>query len=404
MILRYIPHGLSAAFIALVSSCSAVSIKALTSIVLTAAVIIVPGTKGPSSVKESPELIDAIIRQELQGWIYAQASDGYVVSDYPRSMGILTGLQDPRFDNSVRIGTANMQTTFSDYQDYEIIGLGYSQGASVITRWLSENGNGINPDAPSAEKLSFILIGNPNRPNGGLLARMPGTHVPILGVTFNGATPESQYTVTDVVRQYDLFGDFPIDPLNVFSLLNVLADAGDIHGDYSNVDLDDPLNWTQQHGNTTYVMDYSDNLPLLKPVYEIAAKSGKTNTPIIDAAEPILRYLVELGYDRTSQSNPMTFQPGSSVVRFVQTLPEFAQAIKQGADTQQEPKHVTKIRQKTVSVRSVRATIRRDSDSSPAKVVQSRRRAVSVQSSASSRTERSEGHTVRHSAAALTNR
>jgi hypothetical protein len=398
------PHGLTAAFVALVGWCSVVSIKALTSIVLTAAVIIVPGTKGPSSIQESPELIDAIIRQELQGWIYAQASDGYVVSDYPRSMGIVTGLQDPRFDRSVRFGAANMLMTFTDYQDYEIIGLGYSQGASVITRWLNENGNGKNPDAPSAEKLSFILIGNPNRPNGGLLARMPGAYVPILGVTFNGATPESQYTVKDVVRQYDLFGDFPIDPLNVFSLLNVLADAGAIHGDYTNVNMDDPRNWTQQHGNTTYVMDYSDNLPLLKPVYEIAASSGKTNTPVIDAAEPILRYLVELGYDRTSQSKPMTFQPGSSVVRLVQTLPEFGQAIKQGADTLQEPIQLPKIRQEVASVRSSRATIKRDSESLPVGTAQPPRRTMSVPTSASIKSVRSERIAARHSAPALTNR
>lgn len=59
---------------------------------------------------------------------------------------------------------------------------------------------------------------------------MPGLYVPILGVTFIGAMPDTQYKVTDVMRQYDLFGDFPIDPLNVLSVLNVLADAGSIHG------------------------------------------------------------------------------------------------------------------------------------------------------------------------------
>lgn len=332
MIYRGVFKGLCASIAALFAWCSVATFKVITTVVLTATAIVVPGTKGPGVDVESPSMIDAIYRQELQGWVYTQASDGFVATTYPRSLGVFTGFNDPLFDSSVRNGVANMDALFADSNNREIVGFGYSQGAAVITSWLQQHANGKDPDAPAPEMLTFVLIGNPNRPNGGLLARVPGLYVPGLGVTFNGATPESQYKVTDVIRQYDLFGDFPVDPLNVFAILNVLADAGAIHGDYLNVNVQVPHNWTEQHGNTTYVMEPANHLPLLQPLYTMASSRGKKQTPLLDAMEPVLRYIVELGYDRTNQSTPTTFQPGSSLVRFVQTLPEFAQAIKQGSD------------------------------------------------------------------------
>ncbi len=43
---------------------------------------------------------------------------------------------------------------------------------------------------PAASTVSFMMLANPNRPNGGILERFVGAYIPpFFGVTFNGATP-----------------------------------------------------------------------------------------------------------------------------------------------------------------------------------------------------------------------
>lgn len=308
-------------------------LKTTIAISLAAVVIMVPGTKSTAPFSNGIATVDTpIMQSELHGWVYGQATDGWVTDDYPRSMSVLTGRNDPIFDVSVAKGNASLNSLIEANAASDVVGFGYSQGAAVITQWLGDHANGKDPDAPPADKLSFVLIGSPNRPNGGLLARIPGLHVPLIGVTFSGATPESQYRVTDVVRQYDLFGDFPVDPLNVFALLNMFV-GGDIHGDYTAVDINDPDNWVETDGNTTYIMARAKTLPLADALRSFAALFGRTNTPIIDSLEPALRYFVELGYDRTNQGVTKTLQPGSSIPRFFESLPQFADAVKQGVDS-----------------------------------------------------------------------
>lgn len=333
MTLSRMRSGLMGALVTLAIWCSMAALKAVSAIVLTAVVVMVPGTRPGDVPAEIDAKSTAVLQQELQGWVHAQAVDGWVTDQYPRSMGAFTGSDDPLFAVSTAIGNANLNCLIDASVDLGVVGFGYSQGATVVNLWLNDHANGKDPSAPAANDVSFVLIGNPNRPNGGLLARVPGIYIPVIGVPFSGATPESQYKVTDVVRQYDLFADFPVDPLNVFAMLNIIADAGAIHGDYLNVDVNSPENWVETSGNTTYIMEPAKSLPLLQPLRNIAALMGRTQTPLIDAMEPVLKYFVELGYDRTNQGTPTTFQPGSSIQRFFQTLPQFADSVKQGVNT-----------------------------------------------------------------------
>ena len=74
-------------------------------------------------------------------------------------------------------------------------------------------------------RLSFVLIGNPNRPNGGILQRFEGVEIPILGVTFDGATPTTGDISRDIARQYDGWADFPTYPLNPFATANRCRDC-----------------------------------------------------------------------------------------------------------------------------------------------------------------------------------
>ena len=146
------------------------------------------------------------------------------------------------FDDSVAVGRANLGNCLRGapcvahiYPDgpgatSDYVVLGYSQSAvvaSLAKRDLIENPDG----AP--EDMSIVILANPMRGNGGVLARgIDGLTIPIIGITFYGATPTNTcqttdgqcYRTVDVVQQYDaLGGDLTAEPLNLLALTNSIA-------------------------------------------------------------------------------------------------------------------------------------------------------------------------------------
>ena len=103
---------------------------------------------------------------------------------------------------------------------------GTSQGSTVADleiRSLMAQGS------PNANQLSFILTGNPENPNGGILERFAGAYIPVLDLYGYGATPpNAPYRITMVTNEYDGVSDFPQYPLNLVSDLN--AGAGFLLG------------------------------------------------------------------------------------------------------------------------------------------------------------------------------
>ncbi|BBY19761.1 hypothetical protein MLIT_53530 [Mycolicibacterium litorale] len=169
---------------------------------------------------------------------------------------------------------------------------GYSQSAVIATlekrRLIEQYG-----DSDTAPDVSFVLLANPNRPNGGVMQRFEGLYIPMLDVTFNGSTPtDSQFTTIDVARQYDGWADFPAYPLNIVATANALLGIYYLHGDYWSEGVGTPL--TQGTvGDTTYYMIPTERLPLLMPLEQLGVPS-----PILTALDAPLRVIVEFGYDR----------------------------------------------------------------------------------------------------------
>ncbi len=173
---------------------------------------------------------------------------------------------------------------------------GYSQSATIATdeiRALMAAGS------PNTSQLSFILVGNPNNPVGGLLERFPGFYIPFLDVAFNGATPpNSPYPTTIYTAQYDGIADAPQYPLNVLSDVNAIMGYFFVHNTYplmtatqiaNAVPLPTSPGYT---GHTAYYMLMTQDLPLLQPIRDIPY----AGPPIADIFEPDLRVLVDLGY------------------------------------------------------------------------------------------------------------
>ena len=97
---------------------------------------------------------------------------------------------------------------------------GYSQSATIATNEISAL---MAAGSPYQGQLSFMLIGDPNNPVGGILERFPGFYIPFLDVAFNGATPpNSPYPTSIYTIQYDGIADAPQYPLNVVSDLNAV--------------------------------------------------------------------------------------------------------------------------------------------------------------------------------------
>ncbi|BBZ27622.1 hypothetical protein MMAD_19170 [Mycolicibacterium madagascariense] len=246
--------------------------------------------------------------------------------------GLLPPIIGPiTYDQSVAEGVTDLatalQTQLASHPRDQVVIFGYSQSGDIITktkRTFADNPSG----APSTSQVSFVVAGNTNRPNGGILARFPGVHIPGLNITFDGAAPtDTGYRTTDIAFEYDPVADFPEYPINLLADINSLAGALGVHATYPNPYLpippgvpffptalpdgyspaelqqamSDPAN-RQTTGDTTYITIPTKNLPLLQPLLDIGADTHTSFVikPIVDLVQPTLRVLVDLGYDRTT--------------------------------------------------------------------------------------------------------
>lgn len=139
-------------------------------------------------------------------------------------------------------------------------------------------------------------MGNPNRPNGGILQRFPGLHIPVLDIRTDGSTPvDTPYVTTDIVWEYDAAGDFPLHPTNLLAVLNSVWSGSYLHGDYYQADINGPRAWPDATvGNITYITLEPPHLPLLMPLYDLGFP-----TALLDLVEPALTVMIDWGYDRS---------------------------------------------------------------------------------------------------------
>jgi hypothetical protein len=181
----------------------------------------------------------------------------------------------------------------------DVVVSGYSQSATVATleiNALMALPPGLRPD-PS--QLSFLLMSNPNNPDGGILERFPGFYIPVLDVPFNGATPpNSPYPTYNYTVQYDGFAYAPQYPLHVLSDINAVMGAYYVHSDYEDFTATQvgnavPLPTSPGYtGDTHYYLFLTQDLPLVQPIRDIPY----VGPPIADLIQPDLRVLVDLGY------------------------------------------------------------------------------------------------------------
>src|SRR5262245_49849648 len=126
----------------------------------------------------------------LQGLLFGPPSiwgfDGAAWPDEP--WWKLSGLFDLTLDQSIEAGVACLEQTMAKHGNDHLVISGYPQGAVIANlekRKLAEQ----YPPGTKAPDIDFVLIADPNLPNGGFFARFPGLHLPILDASFSGPAP-----------------------------------------------------------------------------------------------------------------------------------------------------------------------------------------------------------------------
>jgi hypothetical protein len=277
--------------------------------------------------------IDRMMTGAVVGPTSPKEKVDYPASFFPVTEGYLTA---KTFDASVGEGLANLND--ENVTDGDVI-FGFSQGAVVASEYKGQH--------PEQTGVTYVLVENPDRPNGGILERFDGLSIPILGVTANGATPNTGPTgakTVDISRQYDGWSDFPAYPLNFVADANAIAGIYYLHGKTQSADEvsgDElaPLKAQAEllgHNtiyyqndtktNTEYYLIPTDRLPLLMPF------TGIVPDPILDAADAPLRAVVELGYDRSDYGKPTTAGIAPAV-NPVTVATQLTDATAQGART-----------------------------------------------------------------------
>jgi hypothetical protein len=218
-------------------------------------------------------------------------------------------------------------TVSTSLTDTSYVVFGQSQSA-IIASYVK---NDLIAHPVTDKTVSFVLLSNQNRPNGGVLERFVGAYIPIFGITFNGSTPTNSpqptpLTTVDIAAQYDGWADFPTNPLNPFASANAVMGMFFMHGDVKAYSGAPQLQGHYQ--DTTYYLMPAELLPLVIPL----SKLPIIGQPLARALDPPLRVLVEAGYDRTINPGQPTPAKYLYFPNPVQTLVDFAVAIPTGWD------------------------------------------------------------------------
>ncbi|MBX7452270.1 PE-PPE domain-containing protein [Mycolicibacterium sp. 3033] len=237
------------------------------------------------------------------------------------------GFKDLTFDDSVAEGVANLVAANPAPGD---LIFGYSQGAVVASKYKAGHEGNV-----------YILAANPNRPNGGILQRFAGLHIPLLDVTFNGATPDNGDPTIDIARQYDGWADFPTYLWNPLAIANAVAGMALVHGNMQFTLTADDLTAARDSGdsdyyqvdedtNTTYYLVRTYPIPLLIPLDPFLPDS------VIAALDAPLRKIIETAYDRSDYGAPTraTFFPKRPAKPEVATVDEPQPVAQQSVEQQ----------------------------------------------------------------------
>lgn len=233
---------------------------------------------------------------------------------------IFSGVKSLPFDTSVAQGRTIVDAAITNEvaAGNTVAVYGISQSATIEGLVMNDlQQAGVSPDA-----VRFVLLGDPNNPDGGLWSRLDGLTLPAMGMTFGNPTPSETVYHTDVYTQeYDGFADFPKYAINPLADLNALLGMFLVHQTYRSLDpgqLDDAIKLPTSAGydgvTNYYMVPWEGGLPLLAPLRALPL----IGTPLADLLQPVLTQLINLGYDNPQNlgwdAGPANLESGLGVL------------------------------------------------------------------------------------------
>lgn len=253
---------------------------------------------------------------------------------------------------SEKTGTENMLKALEDVPAGEKLTIvSISQGTMVAERVRAELARRLANGEQNVPNPEFKMLGNPYRPDGGLLTRFAflSPLSAILSIPFGRPGPaDSPFKTTDYANQYDGFADFP-KYANPLAIANALVGMAIQHGfpGYFVGDPNDPNRVETTVGNTTYVT-FPKTLPLLAPFRIPLSLIGAQR--FVDFIEPVLRVFVEMGYDRTADpSKAQQLQLFTPLGKVTEALSKLPAAIAQSLEILKTGKYTPTLPQPIVS-------------------------------------------------------
>jgi PE-PPE domain len=221
----------------------------------------------------------------------------------PEGLYPVTGPDTLPVDTSVDEGVAILNDTIQQQtgDDNNLVVFGVSQSAIVASEEMAALAALPAGQAPTADQLSFVLLGDPSTPDGGLLPTFPGVSLPSIGATLGAATPgDTIYPTAIYDGEYDGFSDFPRYPLNLLADVNAMLGINYVHTGYLNDSPSEIANAISlptsagYDGVTQYFMipmQPGQDLPLLDPLAQLGVPQA-----FLDLVQPDLQVLINLGY------------------------------------------------------------------------------------------------------------
>jgi hypothetical protein len=221
------------------------------------------------------------------------------------------------YDVSVFLGTLGLNGAIKDQlaDGNDVTVFGYSQSATVSAFEMRDTVDGSAGIQPDPDQLSFVLIGDPNNPDGGILERFdilpqlslntgipgfPPLNLPSVPgfLSFSGATPVTDYPTDIYTAEYDPIADFPRYPIDILSDINAIFGMFFVHLGYMSYTPDDIADAVEvptsegYDGATHYYVLPTEILPLL----DLPRSIPIVGPLLTDLINPALKVLVNLGY------------------------------------------------------------------------------------------------------------
>ena len=288
-------------------------------LVATQAAITMNGTFTPDV---TPQFQAAV----LDAYILPLVGSGYtgVPLRTPQDLWPLSGITALTYNDSTRVGYGILkdryeqivgQNTADGQPDTPMVVFGYSQSA-FIASMFDEHLADVRAGGGAVPPTTFVQVGNTNIPNGGLMSRFNGLGLtPWTPLVF--APTKTGNTTYEVFRQYDPFADFPKYTLNALAVVNSLMGyllhftlpvsgsapwlkpvidvlnflMAPISLNPSSPNYIEPIE--SRYEDTVYKFIPTAQLPILSPLYAVGLSR------FADALDPVLRPVIEAGYDRS---------------------------------------------------------------------------------------------------------